>query len=63
MESSRKLPEARDQGLPVRDRSILTKMTENCFRIFETKVLVEISKAIVSNRKPKGAAAPLRFEY
>ena len=45
MESSRKLPEGRDQ-LPARDRSFLTKMTENVVlklqTIFETKVLVEV---------------------
>ena len=45
MESSRKLPEGRDQ-LPAKDRSFLTKKTKNLVlrlqTIFETKVLVEI---------------------
>ena len=50
VESSRKLPEARDQGLPARYRSSSTKITKNApCAPFKTKVLVEVPKGPVSH--------------
>ena len=73
VESSRKPPEARDQGLPARDRSSWTKITKNAlFQALHTLQDESVSRGPKRPSVPlkarggggnSGTTAPLRFKY